>query len=237
MAKKKEKKAGKRMKKSEMSERLISLFHTKPNETFSLKQLSSSLNLTTHPLKMLCADIITEMIEDDFLQEVEKGHYKLNDHGLIMTGVFQRKSNGKNSFIPDDGGETIFIAERNSAHAMNNDKVKITAPLILTVKPKETKENIDFPKDENRSLYWQLFKQLGQYKQLWYIYIFAALFSASTTQLAVFTNQILIDEILPSYNLGMLIMFAIGLGIYKLFDLGTSIYKAFVGIHLGNVLD
>ena len=74
---------------------------------------------------MLCADIITEMIEDDFLQEVEKGHYKLNDHGLIMTGVFQRKSNGKNSFIPDDGGETIFIAERNSAHAMNNDKVKI----------------------------------------------------------------------------------------------------------------
>ena len=125
MAKKKEKKAGKRMKKSEMSERLISLFHTKPNETFSLKQLSNSLNLTTHPLKMLCADIIAEMIEDDFLQEVEKGHYKLNDHGLIMTGVFQRKSNGKNSFIPDDGGETIFIAERNSAHAMNNDKVKI----------------------------------------------------------------------------------------------------------------
>ena len=125
MAKKKEKKAGKRMKKSEMSERLISLFHTKPNETFSLKQLSGSLNLTTHPLKMLCADIIAEMVEDDFLQEVEKGHYKLNDHGLIMTGVFQRKSNGKNSFIPDDGGETIFIAERNSAHAMNNDKVKI----------------------------------------------------------------------------------------------------------------
>lgn len=125
MAKKKEKKAGKRMKKSEMSERLISLFHTKPNETFSLKQLSNSLNLTTHPLKMLCADIIAEMIEDDFLQEVEKGHYKLNDHGLIMTGIFQRKSNGKNSFIPDDGGETIFIAERNSAHAMNNDKVKI----------------------------------------------------------------------------------------------------------------
>ena len=125
MAKKREKKAGKRMKKSEMAERLISLFHTKPNETFSLKQLSNSLNLTTHPLKMLCADIVAEMLEDDFLQEVEKGHYKLNDHGLIMTGVFQRKSNGKNSFIPDDGGETIFIAERNSAHAMNNDKVKV----------------------------------------------------------------------------------------------------------------
>ena len=119
----------------------------------------------------------------------------------------------------------------------NIDKVKITAPLILTVKPKETKQINDFPQDENKNLYWQLFNQLGQYKQLWYIYIFAALFSASITQLAVFTNQLLIDEVLPSYNLGILIMFAIGLGMYKLFDLGTSIYKAFVGIHLGNILD
>ena len=59
MAKKKEKKAGKRMKKSELAERLINYFRAKPNETFSLKQLSSSLNLTTHPIKMLCADTIT----------------------------------------------------------------------------------------------------------------------------------------------------------------------------------
>lgn len=125
MAKKKEKKAGKRMKKSELAERLISLFRSKTDETFGLKKLSGSLNLTTHPLKMLCVDIIAEMVEDGFLQEVEKGQYKLNDHGQIMTGTFQRKSNGKNSFIPDDGGETIFIAERNSVHAMNNDKVKI----------------------------------------------------------------------------------------------------------------
>ena len=44
---------------------------------------------------------------------------------LEMTGTFQRKSNGKNSFIPDDGGDPIFIAERNSAHAMAGDKVKI----------------------------------------------------------------------------------------------------------------
>ena len=43
-----------------------------------------------------------------------------------MIGTFQRKSNGKNSFIPEEGGEPVFVAERNSAHAMNNDKVKIT---------------------------------------------------------------------------------------------------------------
>ena len=65
------------------------------------------------------------MLEDNFLIEIEKGRYKINDKGQILTGTFVRKSNGKNSFIPEEGGEPIFIAERNSAHAMNNDKVKV----------------------------------------------------------------------------------------------------------------
>lgn len=123
--KKKEKKGGKYMKKKELAEMLVNYFRMKPMESFGMKQLFTGLKLTTHPLKMLCADIVQEMAEDNFLIEIEKGHYKLNDKGQIMTGTFQRKSNGKNLFIPEDGGEPVFVAERNSAHAMNNDKVKI----------------------------------------------------------------------------------------------------------------
>ena len=124
--KKKEKKGGKRMKKKELVELIISYFRNKPGDTFTLKQLFQGLHLTTHPLKMLCVDTIEEMLEDNFLIETEKGRYRINDKGQILVGVFQRKSNGKNQFIPEDGGEPIFIAERNSAHAMNNDKVKIS---------------------------------------------------------------------------------------------------------------
>ncbi|MBU3836615.1 MAG: ribonuclease R [Candidatus Phocaeicola merdigallinarum] len=124
--KKKEKKGGKHLKKKELVEMLLNYFRTKPNEAFSLKQLFQALKLTTHPGKMLCVDVVEEMVEDNFLIEIEKGRYKINDKGPILTGTFQRKSNGKNSFIPDDGGEPIFIAERNSAHAMNNDKVKVS---------------------------------------------------------------------------------------------------------------
>lgn len=126
MTKKKDKKGGKRMKKKELTELLVSYFRNKPGETFTVKQLFQGLKLTTHPLKMLCRDIMEEMTEDNFLVEVEKGRFRLNDKGQVMVGTFQRKSNGKNSFVPDDGGEPIFIAERNSAHAMNNDKVKIS---------------------------------------------------------------------------------------------------------------
>ena len=125
MAKKKEKKADKRMKKKELANILMDFFHTKQEEVISLKYLFAELHLTTHPLKMLCMDILADMLADDYITEVDKNKYKLNNHGIEMTGTFQRKSNGKNSFIPEGGGEPIFIAERNSAHAMNNDKVKI----------------------------------------------------------------------------------------------------------------
>ena len=125
MSKKKEKKAGKHMKKSELADKLVTFLEMKAGEFFVLKQIFRSLNLTTHPLKMLCVDILNDMVEDGYLQVNEKGQFKLVGQGRIMTGIFQRKSNGSNSFIPDDGSEPIHIAERNSMHAMNNDKVKI----------------------------------------------------------------------------------------------------------------
>lgn len=124
--KKKEKKGGKRMKKKELAELLVSYFQLRPGEAFGLKQLFRGLKLTTHPLKMLCVDILQEMMEDGFLTQTEDKMYKLNDKGQVLTGTFQRKSNGKNSFTPDDGGEPIFIAERNAAHAMNGDRVRVS---------------------------------------------------------------------------------------------------------------
>ena len=125
MAKKKEKKAGKRMKKKELSKVVLDFFHAKQDEVISLKYIFSELKLTTHPLKMLCMDILADLLADDYITEVDKSKYKLNNHGVEMTGTFQRKSNGKNSFIPEGGGDPIFVAERNSARAMNNDKVRI----------------------------------------------------------------------------------------------------------------
>ena len=122
---KKEKKAGKRMTKKELVKAVLDFFHQKQGEVLPLKYIFEQLHLTTHPLKMLCMDVLHELQDDDYINETEKNKYKLNIHGVEMTGIFQRKSNGKNSFIPDGGGDPIFIAERNSAHAMAGDRVKI----------------------------------------------------------------------------------------------------------------
>ena len=122
---------------------------------------------------------------------------------------------------------------------LEKGRIKNNSPLILVVKAIEEEKEAQQsnPAEENGNLYWQLFKQLGEYKKLWYIYIFAALFSAATAQIAVFTNQIMIDNVLPTYNLNTLVLFAVGLGIYKIFDVFTTVYKNYVAIHLGNALD
>ncbi|MCR5574513.1 MAG: ribonuclease R [Bacteroidaceae bacterium] len=125
MSKPKEKKAGKRMNKKQLTEMLLAFFQQHPTDELPQKYIFDSLRLTTHPLKMLCMEILYDFIADDFIKESSKHRYKLNNRGVEMTGTFQRKSNGKNTFLPDDGGEPILIAERNSAHAMNGDKVKV----------------------------------------------------------------------------------------------------------------
>ena len=113
------------MKKKELAHMLVDFFQAKSGEMLSMKYIFSELKLTTHPQKMLCVDLIHDLLDDDYITEIEKGKFRLNSHGTEMTGTFQRKSNGKNSFLPEDGGDPISVAERNSAHAMNNDKVRI----------------------------------------------------------------------------------------------------------------
>jgi len=54
-----------------------------------------------------------------------KRKYKPNGLSTLAVGTFERRSNGKNSFIPETGDNPLFVAERNSLHAMNGDKVKV----------------------------------------------------------------------------------------------------------------
>ncbi len=119
------KKGGKRLTKKELVELLIALFQSKANQSLSIKYIFAELRLNTHPLKMLCMDILSDLVDDDFISEPEKGRFKYCEHGQILTGIFQRKHNGRNSFLPDDGGEAVLVAERNSGHAMNNDRVRL----------------------------------------------------------------------------------------------------------------
>lgn len=119
------KKGGKRLKKRQISELLMDLFRKNPSEVFDIKRIFYELKLDTHPAKMLCMDLLEDMTLDDYIIEKPKAKFQLNTKGHVLEGTFVRKANGKNSFVPDEGGEPILVAERNSAHAMNGDRVRV----------------------------------------------------------------------------------------------------------------
>ena len=122
---KNEKKAGKRLNRKAMVEQLIELFQQNPDWEFTTKRIFADLYLKTHPLKMLCLDVLSDLVLDEYIREVERGRYKLCSFGQTLEGIFQRKPSGRNSFTPDDGSEPVSIAERNSKHALDGDRVKV----------------------------------------------------------------------------------------------------------------
>lgn len=122
----KNRKGGKRMSKKQLSASLEKLFTSQPDKALTLKDIFRTLHLDTHPLKMLAMDILEEMAWDDFVTKVSDISYQLNTKGQVQEGTFIRKSNGKNSFMPDDGGNPIFVAERNSMSALSGDRVRVS---------------------------------------------------------------------------------------------------------------
>ena len=119
------KKGGKRLNKRMVADALQALFQAHPGETLSFKQIFKALKLDTHPTKMMAIDVMEEMAWDDYLSKVSDSSYKLNLKTQVQEGTFIRKANGKNSFLPDDGGKPVFVAERNSMFALNGDRVRV----------------------------------------------------------------------------------------------------------------
>ena len=120
------KKSARRYNKKQMVELLTNLFQSRANETLSFKQIFKALHFDTHPAKMLAIDVMEEMAWDDFLSKVSENAYRLNTKGQVQEGIFVRKTNGKNSVIPDGSDKPIFVSERNSLYAMNGDRVRVS---------------------------------------------------------------------------------------------------------------
>ena len=121
-----EKKGGKRMTKKQLTDALVGFFQSQPNETFNNKQIFRTLHLDTHPLRMLAIDIMEELAWDDFLSKKGLSSYRLNTKGQVQEGVFRRKANGKNSFVPDGSDKPVFVSERNSLFALDGDRVRVS---------------------------------------------------------------------------------------------------------------
>lgn len=118
------KKDSKRIKKEDMLAKMVEFFNQDRKRAFNYKQVAHGVGAKTTPQKQMVFQLLEGMAEQNFLIEVSPGKYKANSRGTEVVGRFERRSNGKNHVITDDE-ESIFIAERNSMHAMDGDRVRV----------------------------------------------------------------------------------------------------------------
>lgn len=127
MSKKKKKyhKTAKPKNKEQITRKALSFLHQNNGKTFNYKQISSKIGLKTIPEKQILIRVLEQLAQEEILQEVAKGKFKSTQPGKILEGHFERRSNGKNYLIPNDGSENIFISDRKSGRAMNGDLVQV----------------------------------------------------------------------------------------------------------------
>ncbi|MDD4822223.1 MAG: ribonuclease R [Bacteroidales bacterium] len=104
---------------------IIAVLNEAPEEGLNYKQICTVLGLKKDIQKAMVVEWLNILKDEDRITETSGGKCKINNRGKFVTGIFERKKRGINQLVPDEGGEPIFVAERNSGHAMNKDKVKI----------------------------------------------------------------------------------------------------------------
>lgn len=117
-------KGGVRLNRRTMTDLVTDWFRDNQDSSISVKRLYDELKLKTHPMRSMCLDIVLDLVEDGFLKQKDN-QFSLMQKSKYVEGVLQRRVGGKNFLVPDDGSDPIFVAERNSAGAVNGDRVKI----------------------------------------------------------------------------------------------------------------
>ena len=117
-------KGGVRLNRRTMTDLVTDWFRDNQESSISIKRLYDELKLKTHPMRSMCLDIVLELLDDGFLKEKD-GQFQLMQKSKFLEGVLQRRVGDKNFLVPDDGSENVFVAERNSAGAVNGDRVKV----------------------------------------------------------------------------------------------------------------
>ena len=125
MAKKERQNLG-RLKKKDIYALLLEFFEQNAGRKLNIKSIFSALYAKNHPTKMLILDVLSELVFDDYIATDGQGNYYSATRSQVIEGVFQRKRNGRNSFVPDDGGKSILVCERNSMGALDGDRVRVT---------------------------------------------------------------------------------------------------------------
>ena len=112
--------------KEAITRQVLNFFNENSTKPFNYKQVSAALGLKKSVMKERVVDAMFDLESAGKIQRISAGKYKANMRRQTVTGVLDRESVAKKTYlIPDDGGERVWIAERSMGCALNGDKVEV----------------------------------------------------------------------------------------------------------------
>ena len=106
--------------------KISDIFRNNPTKSFNYRQISHAIGLNRKEEKNAVGDILLDMAEQKIFRQVSQGKFIANITAAYITGTIDRQSVAHKTYlVPDDGSESVFIAERSMNRALNGDKVKV----------------------------------------------------------------------------------------------------------------
>lgn len=128
---KRTKKERKRLKRSvtfnkkKLKNAILSALHDEPGSVVNYKQISSLLGIKDPDGRRLVSVALEEMKDDEYLEQVSKGRYRLKVKTGTICGVVDLQPQGFAYVTSDETDRPVLVSAKNLNNAMDGDKVLV----------------------------------------------------------------------------------------------------------------
>ena len=128
MAKKKKVKLAKLVEsfnKPKLKNAILTVLYDLPERTYNYKQIAELLQIKDPEITKLVFVVLEELVENDKLQSVQRGKYKLKSRSGTVCGKVEIQRQGFAYITSEEIEKPILVSSRNLNHSMHGDKVKV----------------------------------------------------------------------------------------------------------------
>lgn len=111
--------------KKKLKNAIISVLHEEPGKVVNYKQISSWLGIRDDGERRLVMIVLEEMKEDEYLEQVSKGSYRLKLKTGTICGIVDMQPQGFAYVLSDEADRPVLVSSKNLNNAMEGDKVLV----------------------------------------------------------------------------------------------------------------
>ncbi len=111
--------------KPQLKKAILDIFYGDQQKTYNYKQLGSLLGVNDPETKKLINVVLDELAENDNLEQIQRGKFKLKSRGGYVCGQVELQRQGFAYVHSEEVDQPVLVSQRNLNHAMEGDKVRV----------------------------------------------------------------------------------------------------------------